>query len=242
MKSIFNLYNIRRRPAIKSPMWIVAAISIAAFLGVMYSIAPAYICSSYLISAVFMYFLGAYAALSLHDKENDVFEEVMLLHCGSPAAYYISREVLQLVTGFIFALVLSLAPLIKALIQPGFFTRAITPADVIWGGAMVCFSGICGIETADCAHPRIIGRKHGICLVVLISVLAVCKHSLIQTLPVFKVLNILMPPVLDSFLLLGNSDSFEPAGNLLILLHMLLYSLAAAAIKIRLMTLKKYRM
>lgn len=226
----------------KSPMWIVAAISTAAFLGVMYTFAPAYICSSYLISAVFMYFLGAYISLSLHDKENDVFEEVMLLHSGSPAVYYISREMLQLGAGLIFAVILSLAPVVKGVFWPGFFTRAITAEDVLRGGMIIIFSGVCGIETADCAHPRIIGRKYGICLVVLISVLAVCKHSLIQTLPVFKLLDILMPPILDSLLLLGNSDSFAPAGNLLIVLHMFIYSAALTILKIWLMTIKKYRM
>ena len=241
LKSICNLYNIRRRLSKKNPVWIVAAICTAAFLGVMYSFAPAYVCSSYLISAVFMYFLGAYISLALNDKENDVFEEVMLLHSENLPAYYISREFLQLGIGFIFAFVLAVAPVLRAVSWPGFFTRAMTAADVIWGGATILFCGLCGIETADCVHPRIIGRKYGICLVVLVSVLAVCKHSLIQTLAVFKVLNILMPPVMDSFLLLGNSDRFEPAGNALILLHMLLYSLAVVIIKIRLMTLKKYR-
>ena len=242
LKNISELYKIRWRLIKKSPMWIVSLICTAAFLGVMYSFAPAYICSSLLLTSVFQYFLCAYISLSLHERENDVFEEVLLLHCDTSPAYYISREVLQLGVCFIFSVILSLFPLLKSYIQPWFFTRAFTVADVVIGSGLIFFSGVCGLETADLFHPRFIGRKFGICAVVLLSVLALCKQGLIQTSPAFRILNIFMPPVMDSFVLLGNSDSFSISGDGLIILHMLVYALVMAAVKIKLLQYKRYRM
>ena len=235
MKNIFELYNIRRRLVRKIPMRIIAVILIAAFLGVMYSIAPAYICSSLMISAVFAYFLCAYAAMSLHEKENDVFEEVLLLHCDSDKAYHASRELLQLGICFVFSLILSVFPVLKSVIEPHFFTRAFTVTDVVIGGGLIFFSGVCGTETADLFHPRIIGRKFGICAVVLISVVAICKAGLIQTHPVFRILDVLMPPVTDAHTLLGVSDSFDVARDCAVMLHMIVYALLMVLIKIRLL-------
>lgn len=208
----------------------------------MYSVAPAYVCSSYLLSSVFLYFLCIYISMSLHGRENDVFEEVLLLHSRPDAAYYLSRELLQLCMCLIFAFVLSVFPILKSIVQPHYFTRAITAADVIYGGAMILFCGICGIESGDLFHPRYINRKFGYCAVILLSVLAVCKHALIQTSALFRILDIFLPPIMDSFILLGNTDSFDGKGTVLILLHMLVYSSVITAIKIVLLKRWKYRM
>jgi hypothetical protein len=47
---------------------------------------------------------------------------------------------------------------------------------------------------------------------------------------------------MDSLVLLGNSDRFEPAGIFLIILHMLLYSIAVMLLKILLLKRCRYRM
>ena len=207
----------------------------------MYSFAPAYIGSSLLITSVFQYFLCAYIALSLHAGENDVFEEVLLLHCDTDTVYYASRELLTVSACLIFSLILSVFPLLKSFVEPDYFTREFTPGDVIVGGGLIFFGGICGFETADIFHPRVIGRKFGICAAVFISVIALCKHALIQTLPVFGILNILTPPIMDSFVLLGNTDSFSISGDCLIMLHMTIYAVFAAILKITLLGIRKYR-
>ena len=180
--------------------------------------------------------------MSLHARENDVFEEVLILHCDNDTAYYVSRELIMLSVCLVFSLILSIFPLLKSFVQPDYFTRLFTPADFVVGGGLILFSGICGSETADIFHPRFFGRKFGICAVLLISVTALCKHALIQTLPIFGILNILTPPIMDSFILLGNSDSFNISGDCLIMLHMMIYAVLAAILKITLLRISKFRM
>ena len=242
MKNTYNLYTIRRRLVRKSSVWIVSIILTVIYLGAMYSVAPAYVCSSYLMSSLFMFFLCEFISMSLHEKENDVFEEVLLLHCDNDKAYYLSRELLQLRMCLIFGLVLAIFPVIKAVTSPGFFTRQPTAADVLLGGGVILFCGVCGIETGDLFHSRIMNRRFGICAVILISILAVCKPGLIDTLPVFRILNIFLPPITDSLEILGNGDSFDKPGILLIILHMIVYSVIITIIKIIILDRKKYRM
>lgn len=241
LKNTYHLYTIRRRLMTRNALWAVTMLVIAAFLGAMYSFPPAYVCSSYLVSSVFMYFLGIYLSMNLHAGENDVFEEILLLHADSDAAYYLSREMLQARMCLICSLILSFFPLIYSIIRPGYFTRAIMPGDVCCGAAVILFCGFCGAETGDFFHPRFIGRRYGICFAILISVVALCKQGLMETFAAFGILEIFMPPVTDSLVLLGNSDNFEAMGIFLIVLHMFAYSLVMMCIKILLLRHSRYR-
>ena len=107
---------------------------------------------------------------------------------------------------------------------------------------MIVFCGICGAETGDFFHPRFIGRKYGVCGPILITVLAVCKEGLKRTFAAFKILDIITPPITDSLVLLGNTDSFDITAILLIVLHMFLFSLAVMLIKVKLLKRFGYRM
>ncbi len=242
MKNIYELYGIRRKLSKKYASLVITPVVTVIFLCVMYSVSPVYICSSYLISSVFMYFTGVYISMDLHDRENDVFEEVLFLHAASDVKYYISREVLQIRISLLFSLVLSLYPVLISALRPGSFTRTVTPGDVICGGLIIVFCGICGTETGDLFHPRCIKNRTGVLLAVLISVLALSKYGLIQTSAVFNALHVLVPPIMDSFVLLGNSDRFDPKGILPIILHLFLFSSAVTLIKIILLKRFRFRM
>ena len=226
----------------KTPLWIITAILTAGFLGIMYSFAPAYVCSTYLISAVFLFFMSVYIAMNIHEKENDVFEEVLLLHSKSETGYYLSREILQIRMCLIYSLILAFFPVLKSMLDPQFFTRAVGLKDVLIGGGLIAFSGICGLETGDLFHPRFVERKFAVVYVILICVLTVCKAGLIRTFGAFRILDILTAPVTDSLLLLGNADDFVIPGNILIMLHMLFYSLVFMLLKIRILKSRRYRM
>ena len=241
LKNIYNLYTIRRKQLKKSPVWLVSIICTVGYLGVMYSVSPAFICSCYLLSAIYLCFLCEFISMSLHEKENDIFEEVLLLHCESDVPYYLSREMLQLRMCLIFAVVLTVYPILKSIQTPTFFVRSIEPIDVLCGGAVILFSGICGIETADFFHSRLLSRKFGVCFLILVSLLSLCKEGLIETLAVFKFLNILMPPITDGLVLLGSGDNFDKMGILLIVIHMMIFSIVITILKIKLLQIKKFR-
>ncbi|MCR5250211.1 MAG: hypothetical protein K6E50_06375 [Lachnospiraceae bacterium] len=242
MKSIFSQCRIRLKLIMSFATLVMPCILTAGFLGIMYSMAPGKICSSFLLSAFFLYFVCLFISMTLQARENDVFEEVLLLHSRRAADYYLTRELMMMGITLVFTIILTLYPIFVSITWPTFFTRAMEPADVAFGGMMILVHGICGMAVGDLFHPRIFGsRRTSIVLAVLLSLLAVCKIGLIQTLPRLGMLEILVPPLMDGFRLLGNGDAFDGGGIFLILLHFLLYSIVLVLIKIRLLTGRKFR-
>lgn len=241
MSNIINICRLRFNLLIKSAVLTLPTIALLGFLFIMYKEAPIPVCSSFVLSAVFLFFIFIFVSMGINGKEDDIFEETLLLHCKSKLNYYISRELLLLILCCIFSLVLTLFPTIIYLVDSSRFGRAMEPIDVICGGSNIFICGIVGMELGDLFHPRIIRkRRDAILSAALVSVLCICKFGLIDFNPFFKVLNYGLPPVLDAYKMVAK-DCFEVKGIMLICLHMLIYTVMILLIKIRLLTLKKYR-
>ncbi|MCR5719504.1 MAG: hypothetical protein K6F84_02965 [Lachnospiraceae bacterium] len=238
MKSVYNICKIRTGLSFKSPVWIVSAVSVFTFVGIMYLVTPVYVCSSFLLSSMFMFFLGIYIAMSIHDRENDVFEEALLLHCDKERVYLISREIITLVMCILFSSFLTFYPVVRALLKPSFFMRSLTAYDVICGGLFIFLCGLCGLQTGDFVHPRFINKKPGVAALLMFLALTVCKYGLVSKASVFRILDIITPPVLDSFKLLGDKDVFVK-GVGFIMIRLLIYAVVVMIVKI--IFLKKHR-
>ena len=112
---------------------------------------------------------------------------------------------------------------------------------VICGGAIIFLCGIAGMETGDLFHPRIIRkRQDAVLLAALVSVISFSKLGLIGFNPLFKFLNCLLPPVLDAYKSVED-DRFDTMGIMFICLHLFAYAVVIMIIKIKLLTMKKYR-
>ncbi|WP_026497970.1 hypothetical protein [Butyrivibrio sp. WCD2001] len=242
MKTLLSLCNIRRKLLAKNSVLVIPTVATAIFIGAMYSVKPVFICSSFLMSSFFIYIIGVFISMTLQAKENDVFEETLLLHCESGKSYYLSRELIMFGINCIYTLILLGYPIIRYLSDNNFFTRNMTAFDVIFGGLIIFVSGLAGMEVGDFFHPRIFTkRRDSIIGAIFVSVLAICKLGLIDNYPILKVPCILLPPIMDSFKLVGDSDIFSPAGMLLICIHMVGYFLVIMLLKIKLLGIKKFR-
>ena len=92
----------------------------------------------------------------------------------------------------------------------------------------------------DFFHQRIISRKrNAILTVVVVVILAICKVSIIEKWASAKVLNIILPPLMDGFDMVRETDIFDPKGTMLILAHSGLYVAVLVAVKIYL--LRRFR-
>jgi hypothetical protein len=180
--------------------------------------------------------------MTLNGKENDVFEETLMMHCETPINYYVSREMLQITQCFGYALILTVFPAVLHLFRGSMFIRAMGIADVVLGGLYIFLSGLCGMATGDFFHPRFLQRrKDGILGALTVSVLAICKEGLIAHFMPLAVLNFVLPPFLDGFKLVGSSDVFEPQGMVLIFLHMAVYAVVVMCLKVWVLEKRKFR-
>lgn len=242
MKNVIDLFRLRFKLLQKGSVLVIPTVFTAVFMGSMYSMAPIDICSSFLLSAVFLYFICIFISMSIHGKENDVFEETLLLHCKNSSTYFLSRELVMVVVSCGYAIILTAVPPVLFLINSTWFSRNMSPADVICGGAYILMCGICGMVTGDFFHPRIIvQRKAAIICVILVSVLAVCKKSLIESFAFLNILHFVLPPFMDGFGALVDKEYFKNAEIFLICLHMIIFAIVAAFIKIKLLRIRRFR-
>ena len=221
---------------LKSAVLVVPTVLTVTFLGVMYSIIPAHVCGSFLLSGFFLFAICTYLSVMIQMKENDVQEEVLLLHSRSAFDYYMAREMVLVGITLVYAVLFIGYPVIRGLMRPGFFDRQLEPQDLICGSLIVVGSGFCGIALGDLFHHRIFGRtRYAVMGVILVAILAVSKLGLIHAFSLFKVLNVITPPIMDGFKMVGDTNLFDKTGSLMIFAHMLAFSVVSVAIKIRLL-------
>ncbi len=236
MKNISSLYKLKMNVVLRSAVLVIPTVLTIAFLGAMYSVLPEQVSGSFLLSGFFQFAICVFFSMMIQMKENDIQEEVLLFHSLSDISYYIVRELVLVSISLVYALVLILYPIIRSLFIPDFFVRPLKPQDVIFGGLLLVGSGICGIALGDLFHHRLFRQtRYAVIGVIFVSLLAVCKFGLIEVFPLLKILHVITPPIMDGFKMVGDTDIFDKAGSLMIFAHMLIFSLALVAIKIRML-------
>ena len=219
----------------------IPTISVVAFLGVMYAVHPHQISSSFLTSGFLLFVISVYISMSIQQREQDVHEGLFLLHSRSGAGYNLVREMVPYSIMLFYALILILYPVIRGSLKASWFTRPLEAEDILFGSILILANGICGVALGDAFHRRVIPRRrYAVIGVVLVAILAVCKVSIIEKLPFMKILNVLLPPLMDGFSMVGNGDRFDPQETLLILLHSVAYVGVIVAVKIWLLRWRKF--
>ncbi len=244
MKNIFSLYKLRMMVVSRSAVLVIPIVAVAAFVQAMYSVTPTQISGSFLLSGLFLFIISAFIALTIQFKENDTHEEIMLLHSKSRFNYYISREMILCSLTLLFAVFLIVYPIIDSALNSHLFNRKLTISDIIYGSLIVIGNGLCGVAVGDLFHQRIINkRRNSIIGLILFALLAICKHPLLHAFPSIKimnVLNIITPPIMDGFEMVGDTDVFDQMGTLTIFLHMIVFVVVVAFVKIRILMYRKY--
>lgn len=242
LKNSIETYRLRLKMLKRSAVLTVPTVATLIFLGVMYSIEPFDVCSSFLLSAVFLYFICLFLAMSLNGRENDIYEETISLHCVTPHSYYLSREMLLISLDFCYAFVLTLVPVILFFMDNTRFTRLMKFEDIVCGGLHIFMCGLGGVLIGDFFHPRIFRkRRDAIIGALAVSLLAVTKEGLIGLSAAFGILNFVLPPITDGLKSVGSSGFFKPADMMIICIHFVIYYLVILMLKIQILQKKKFR-
>ena len=242
LKNVIDLLKMRLKLLFKSPVLTFPSIATVGFAGIMYSLAPIDFCSSYLISAVFLFFIGIFAAMSINGRENDVFEETLMLHSKSVVNYYISRELLLGIISLFYSLVLTIVPILVYLPAPDRFFKPLDMQDVAMALPYIFICGLAGMVIGDVLHPRLIKKRSDAVMgAILISILTVCKIGLIEWNPVFKILNFILPPVLDGYKAFVELSFFDAGEISLICIKIAIFVIILTVVKIKFLIFMRYR-
>lgn len=241
LKNIFSLYRLRLNLMFRNAVLVIPIVATFVFLEAMYSVIPIQVSGSFLISGIFLFVVCIYISQSIQQRENDIQEEVMLLHSKSPECFYISRELVSLSIVAAFTILLIFWPVIKYVLNDSTFSRPLKMSDVIYGGIIIVVNGLCGVAVGDFFHQRFIyKRRSRLIAVVFVSIISICKHSLIQKFVFLKFLNFLLPPIMDGADMVGNSDIFDGKGTMIILMHSIIYVVVLTIIKIQILNYRKF--
>ena len=227
--------------AIKSAVLVIPTVSVVSFLGFMYYVQPSQVSGSFLISSIFCFVISAYISMRIQAKENDVHEEILLLHSKTSSEYYISRELLIYSLSLFYSAIVIVYPLIKYFFNNSLFSRPLKANDIMCGSLLIIGSGFCGTAIGDLFHHRLIEtNRNAVVGLIFVSILALCKQPLIQTFAFLKILNFILPPVTDGLVMVGDSDIFDTTGILKIFIHMIIFVIATILIKVKLLSYKKF--
>lgn len=212
------------------------------FLGIMYSMKPVDICSSYLLSGVFQFVLLTFVALSMSGSEETVEEQLLLLHGNKWRAYCVSREMTLCMISFLYgALLAFVSVFLNCINRFSLYKRTLLFSDVAAGTMIIIGSGLAGIAIGDLLHPRIMGdRKMAVAAAVGLMILSIAKDAVIEKYRFLTVFGIVLPSVMKPARDLGNGDYFELRPVIVFLFWMLFYYLMVAVMKNLVLSLKRF--
>ena len=212
------------------------------FLGIMYSMKPVDICSSYLLSGVFQFVLLTFVALSMSGSEETSEEQLLLLHGNTWRAYCVSREMTLCMISFLYGALLAFVPIfLNCINRFSLCKRILLFSDVAAGTMIIIGSGLAGIAIGDMLHPRIMSdRKMAVVAAVGLMILSIAKDAVIEKYRFLTVFGIVLPSVMKPARDLGNGDYFELRPVIVFLFWMLFYYLMVAVMKNLVLSLKRF--
>ena len=127
---------------LRSAILVIPTVSVVVFLGVMYSILPEQIAASFLSSGLLLFVISVYVSICVQMKEQDVHEELFLMHSRSGAGYYPVREMVTFSIMLFYAVILIVYPAIRSSFNSHWFTRPLTSSDLFHGSILILGAGI----------------------------------------------------------------------------------------------------
>lgn len=208
-----------------SPKITIPFIVIAIFTSIVYSMAPLYVCSGFIMSGILNFFLSAFICMNIGAGEEIVEEQLLMLHGKKRIRYYMGRELSFVSINLVYTLVLTIIPLILNVVDHNqLFLRSITKKDVVCGSMTIFFSGLAGIAIADLFHKQIMkDRNLAVILTILFMIITVVIDAVIQKNQLPAVIAIVFPPVMDPASYFVRTDQFIWEKVILYAIQMVLY-------------------
>ncbi|MDP4093226.1 MAG: hypothetical protein Q8920_07680 [Bacillota bacterium] len=239
IKSLF-LYMFR--DYLRSYKYIVPILLFIVFLLGIYVDQPVDVLGSYIITSIFVYFISAWLALGFLDTEDNVQQQLTILHSGNQSIYYLCKIVFVWVITLLLSLIAVVYPiLIHA------FMRPIDSTDLLLGFLSHVTLGLLGTSIGCLFNTRLIRDRRlallGLYLVIIISII---QGTLISAVPFLKYIIYLLPPVYFTMNNISTASNLKPidlSSNIDILLYfgiIFLYLIALIFIFIKLMKKKAF--
>lgn len=241
MKRIAEAARLQAVIYLKTGRAVMPGLMLLVYLLTFYSIGPADIVSSTVLTALALFLCLTWAGLSFSRVEEPVISQLLQLKLDSHARETASRGLLLSAASLAASLVSAAWPLLKNAVSGGrFITRGITAADI--GAMMLLYfsASLAGGAFGGLFHPRIFRDTRLAWLLALGGCLVgVFSGVIFRDIPVFSFLSPLFPPVyglitrFDGAVFFGQAVLLETAA--------VCWAYAAAAFLLKVLLLRHIR-
>ncbi|WP_167956709.1 hypothetical protein [Anaerosporobacter faecicola] len=184
---------------LKSNRIILPLIAYFAFFGIAYSVGPQKVLPSLVVQAIYLFVLMTVISVSYCDSEDEVLEQIMLMKVGPTRRSYLYISKIFVLTRIIvvFSLISTIYPFFRYYFGfSGLFDRAPVFNDAILGLLLNVIFSLLGMFVGLILNSTILpDRKFQICILVIVTILAIVQGQVIEDFPAFRIISFLLPPI-----------------------------------------------
>ncbi len=242
MKRIAEAASLQAAVYLKTGRVVMPALALLVYLVTFYSIGPADVVSSSVLTALALSLVTAWAGLSFSRSEETVVSQLVQLKLGSQARETAARALLLLCAGAAASAVSFAWPALKNAAGGGtFFTRDITPGDAGAAAALFLSASVMGGAYGALFHPRLFRDTRAAWLIALAGCLAgVFSGVVIRDIPAFARVSPLFPPMYGLITRFDGMAAFEPAALARTIVECWAYAMALFTLKTILLRRVRY--
>lgn len=229
MSKIVELVKYQLRIYFKDSRFIMPFVALAVFLYMMYSVSPAGIVGCFCVTCYMVFPLMAWVGFSVSSSENEVMEQILMLRVQSNTVYYMGKALFLIIIELLVDFICLVFPLAKNILsylanKTFIFDRQLMGYDVLNIVLLLVGCSFVGGALGSLLHPCVIrDRKFAVLLTLLAVVLTVIRTSVIQEIPVFKLIAWVLPPIDKILIIYGSENSFSLVKTCSIFLPLMLY-------------------
>ncbi|URZ15364.1 hypothetical protein [Clostridium felsineum] len=242
MKTFNSLLRYNFIIYIKSNKFIMPLIVWIAFMGVMYSIKPLDIVSSFIFSMMFLFAVMLWISFSYLEALDSVSEQLVILKVRKEWMYYLGNNVFLMLIGVIMSFIGVLCPIIINVVNNfTLFNRRLTLEDCLSSLILHIIFAVLGCSVGILSGPRCIkSRKLAVEIIVLVAIISVIKFQLIEKVNIIKYITWILPPVCDIQAFFSNKGFFDIQNTVKSIMYGVIYTFIYNVINIELLKRKRF--
>lgn len=242
MKVICEMIRYQYRQYMMSAKWVMPLIALLGVLGMMYSMAPVGIVSSFSITGIFLFVIMVWIGKNVEGLEPEVSEHVMILRLESERKYYWCHIIFMMCICVVLTGI-SIAVPVFTHIRSGnaLLSRQLIWTDFVGGGLLMFACAFTGGMLGELFHIRVIrDRTVAIGLTFFIALLAICRNGVISDFAIMKYILWVIPPISDVVSWFTNESYYGMGEVMRGFSILLIYGIVMAVGKVELLRKVKF--
>ncbi|MBD7911927.1 MULTISPECIES: hypothetical protein [Clostridium] len=242
MKTFNALFKYHFITYLKTNKFVIPMIVWVTIMCISYSVKPVGVVSSFVITAMCLFFIMLWITFSYMDGIDEVAEQLIILKTRKQSIYYLSKNIFLMLIGLFMSIMGVLLPIVGNFVNMfSLFNRELVMWDIFSALIIHVVFAILGCSLGTLFQPRCIkNRKIAIELAIFIAVISLVKVGIMQKVPEVKYIDWILPPTGEIQDCFNNKDIFYLSDIVKSMLYGIIYSFVLNIINIEMLKRKLF--